>query len=419
MGVQSVFQLNDQINLEYMMKLRYVFILSMLCMYAAVWGQVPQRFSYQAVVRNASNALLSNQTIGMRISILQGSATGTAIYVETHTATTTVNGQVNLEIGGGNVSSGTMAGINWSNGSYFVKTEADPAGGTNYSLVGTSRLQSVPYAQHAATAGNGVGNGTAANQMMYWNGSAWVTLNPGSNGQVLTLCNGVLTWTTGGQCPSSPTPSPSICPTQNYFNSSITYGSMTDQQGNTYKTVTIGGKVWMAENLRANIYRNGDLIPNVSNFTSWAGLTTGAYCWYEDDSINNHCSYGRMYNGYAIADARQLCPTGWHMPTNTEWIQLADSLGGLNVAGLKLKTAIGWSGGGNGTNSSGFSALPTGFRRPDGGFEKIGVQGYWWTRTVDLATNGFIGRHMYTFADDVNVSQLFKGYGMSVRCVKD
>ena len=382
-------------------------------------AQSPGKFSYQAVIRNSANNLVANQRISMRISIIQGSITGTAVFAETHAVTTTTFGLANLEIGGGTPITGSIIDINWASGPFFIKTDIDLAGGTNYSLTGTTQLQSVPFAMHASTAGNGLSSGTAVGQMIYWNGTEWVKLNKGNAGQVLTICDGLPTWTSGGQCPSSPTSSPGACPTQNYFNTSITYGSMTDQQGNTYKTVTIGGKVWMAENLRANIYRNGDAIPNVPNFTSWAGLTTGAYCWYEDDSLNNHCSYGRMYNGYAIADSRQLCPSGWHMPTNTEWIQLTDSLGGAGVAGGKLKTSIGWSGGGNGTNSSGFSALPTGFRRPDGGFQNVGVQGYWWTKTVDMATNGFIGRHMYTFADDVNVSQLFKGYGMSVRCVKD
>lgn len=383
------------------------------------FAQAPQRFSFQAVIRNASNAVLGNQQVGMRISLLQGSATGSAVYVETHIVITSQNGQVNLDIGGGTVVSGSMTGINWSSGTYFIKTETDPAGGTNYSLVGTSRLLSVPYAMYAASSGNSMNNGTANNQMLYWNGSTWVTLNPGTNGQVLTICNGVLTWTTGGQCPSSPAPSADGCPSQNYFNTSVSYGSMTDQQGNTYKTVTIGGKIWMAENLRVSKYRNGDEIPNVSNFTSWAGLSTGAFCWYEDDSLNNNCNYGKMYNGYALADSRQLCPSGWHIPTNTEWNQMIDSLGGNSVAGLKLKSSIGWSGGGNGNNLSGFSALPTGYRQPDGAFQKITMQGYWWTRTVDMATNGFIGRHMYSFADDVNISGLFKGHGISIRCVKD
>ena len=181
----------------------YLFFIAQLIISTLVQAQSPQRFSYQAVLRNASNALLSNQSIGMRISILQGSATGTASYVETHTATTSAQGLINLEIGGGTVVSGSLSGINWGAGAYFVKTETDPAGGTNYSLVSTTRLQSVPYAMHASTAGNGVANGTASNQIMYWNGSSWVALDPGVNGQVLTMCNGVLTWTNGGLCPGS------------------------------------------------------------------------------------------------------------------------------------------------------------------------------------------------------------------------
>jgi hypothetical protein len=117
-------------------------------------AQVPQKMSYQAVVRNASNALVINAPVGMQISILQGSATGTAVYVETQNPTTNDNGLVSLEIGNGIVVSGVFASIDWATGPYFIKTETDPAGGSNYSIVGTSQLLSVPYAMYAETSGN-------------------------------------------------------------------------------------------------------------------------------------------------------------------------------------------------------------------------------------------------------------------------
>ncbi|MCC6383714.1 MAG: DUF1566 domain-containing protein, partial [Bacteroidia bacterium] len=108
--------------------------------------------SYQAVIRNASNNLVVNQSVGMQISILQGSASGTAVYVETQTPSSNANGLVSIEIGAGNVVSGSFTAINWANGPYFIKTETDPAGGTTYSITGTSQLLSVPYALHAKTA---------------------------------------------------------------------------------------------------------------------------------------------------------------------------------------------------------------------------------------------------------------------------
>ena len=116
--------------------------------------QVPEKMSYQAVVRNTTNNLVTNQPVGMQISILQGSSTGTAVYVETQTPTSNANGLVSLEIGGGTVVSGNMATINWANGPYFIKTETDPTGGSSYTITGTSQLLSAPYALYAKTSGS-------------------------------------------------------------------------------------------------------------------------------------------------------------------------------------------------------------------------------------------------------------------------
>ncbi|MBN1463438.1 MAG: DUF1566 domain-containing protein [Paludibacteraceae bacterium] len=120
---------------------------------ATAWAQSPEKMSYQAVIRNSSNTLVTSTAVGMQISILQGSASGTAVYVETQTPTTNVNGLVSIEIGTGTVVSGNFATIDWANGLYFIKTETDLAGGTNYTITGTSQLLSVPYALHAKTAG--------------------------------------------------------------------------------------------------------------------------------------------------------------------------------------------------------------------------------------------------------------------------
>ncbi|WKZ65738.1 MAG: hypothetical protein QY325_13335 [Flavobacteriales bacterium] len=113
-------------------------------------AQAPQRMSYQAVVRDEANALVTNATVGMRLSILQGSATGTAVYVETHSAPTNANGLVSVEVGGGAVQSGSMEAIDWASGPYFLRSETDPNGGGNYTIAGTSQLLSVPYALYAA-----------------------------------------------------------------------------------------------------------------------------------------------------------------------------------------------------------------------------------------------------------------------------
>jgi hypothetical protein len=127
-------------------------IIAALALTVSVFAQAPEKMSYQAVVRNSSDALVTNQNVGMQISILQGSASGTAVYVETQTPSANVNGLVSLEIGSGTPVTGTFAGINWANGPYFIKTEIDPAGGSSYTIAGTSQLLSVPYALHAKTA---------------------------------------------------------------------------------------------------------------------------------------------------------------------------------------------------------------------------------------------------------------------------
>jgi|WetSurMetagenome_2_1015567.scaffolds.fasta_scaffold120502_2 hypothetical protein len=126
-------------------------IFAIIMVTSGLFAQAPQKMSYQAVIRNSTNALVTSVTVGMRISILSGSATGTAVYVETQTPSTNANGLVSLEIGGGTAVTGTFASIDWSAGPYYVKTETDPAGGTNYNITGTSQLLSVPYALYSKT----------------------------------------------------------------------------------------------------------------------------------------------------------------------------------------------------------------------------------------------------------------------------
>jgi len=133
--------------------MRKLTLLSIAVMIAAsLWAQSPERMSYQAILRGGNNLLITNQTVSMRISILQGSVVGTAVYVETHISATNESGVVTVEIGVGTVQQGSFAGINWGSGSYFLKTETSPNADTNYTIVGTSQMLSVAYALHAKTA---------------------------------------------------------------------------------------------------------------------------------------------------------------------------------------------------------------------------------------------------------------------------
>ena len=150
-------------------------------------SQVPEKMSYQAVIRNASGELVKNNPVGMKISILQGSVTGTPVYVETQNSTSNENGLVTLEIGGGTPLSGAFEEIDWATGAYFIKTETDPIGGTNYTLIGTSQLLSVPYALHSKTVQKLINADAAIGEMIYFNGTQWVAVSVGLPGQYLQL----------------------------------------------------------------------------------------------------------------------------------------------------------------------------------------------------------------------------------------
>jgi uncharacterized protein (TIGR02145 family) len=192
---------------------------------------------------------------------------------------------------------------------------------------------------------------------------------------------------------------------------------VTDIDGNTYKTVTIGTQVWMAENLKVEHYCNGDIIPQVKDSTEWANLETGAWCYYENKKSNG-TKYGKIYNWYAVNDSRGLAPEGWHIPANAEWQTLFDFLGGDDVAGEKMKSTSNWEHNGNGTNESGFTGLPGGGRNVFGSFSSAGYFGDLWSSTeikAHYASNYCLG---YIFSS-VLYNYIYKGNGCSVRCVRD
>lgn len=188
-----------------------------------------------------------------------------------------------------------------------------------------------------------------------------------------------------------------------------------------FETVTIGTQVWMRKNLDVTTYRNGDPIPEVTDPTKWENLTTGAWCYYNNDPANGEI-YGKLYNWYAVNDPRGLAPHGWHVATDAEWKILTNYLGGLSVAGGKLKEAgtVHWDFPNEGaTNESGFSALPGGSRSYDYGiFISIGNGGNWWSATEYVAKFAW-ARHI--FHDYASISGYTNGkeHGFSVRCVRD
>jgi hypothetical protein len=146
---------------------KIITICAAILLTASMFAQAPEKMSYQSVIRGANNSLVTNQNVRLRISILQGSITGSAVYSEQHQTTTNSNGLVTVSIGAGTSPSGSFSTINWENGPYFIKMEADPTGGTNYTVSGTSQLLSVPYALYAKSAGMVSGGGTGGNFTHY------------------------------------------------------------------------------------------------------------------------------------------------------------------------------------------------------------------------------------------------------------
>lgn len=186
------------------------------------------------------------------------------------------------------------------------------------------------------------------------------------------------------------------------------------------KEVTPDKQVWMTENLNVDKFRNGDPIPEAKTALEWniAGENKQpAWCYYDYDADNGR-KYGKLYNWYAVKDPRGLAPKGWHVPTDEEWTQLTDYLGGFEKAGAKMKSKNGWYDNGNGTNSSGFSGLPGGISDYSGTFYGIGVYGGWWSSTEDLTYLAWCRSLSY---NDGNVfrSSFNKPYGFSVRCLRD
>jgi uncharacterized protein (TIGR02145 family) len=185
--------------------------------------------------------------------------------------------------------------------------------------------------------------------------------------------------------------------------------------------VTICCQSWMTTNLDVDRYRNGDPIPHVTDPGAWSVLTTGAYCYYNNDSATYAAAYGKLYNWYAVNDPRGLAPEGWHVATDFEWTTLVECLGGANIAGGLLKeigTTHWASPNTDATNLSGFTALPGGVSYDDGVFINVGSNGYWWTSTEYDYDNAWY-RILGHSSSGVTRDSSYKGYGLSVRCLRD
>jgi uncharacterized protein (TIGR02145 family) len=355
------------------------------------------------------NQLLVNQQVGIKISILQGGTTGQLVYAETHGLLTNANGLATIQIGDGTLVSGSFENINWMSSTYFIKCETDINGGSNYTVSSVQQLLSVPYALYSNSVSSSV---SATGDTLYIGLQAYIV--PGissannANNQAGTTLH--------------------TCGADSVHNRNLNYGTLTDQQGNVYKTIAIGNQVWMAENLKASIYRNGEFIPNVTDSAQWAGLSSGAWCYYNNNS-QYECPYGKLYNWYAVSDARSVCPAGWHVPTDDDWSILINHLdpnanGGdnlLNSAGGKMKSkGIDYwiSPNQQATNESGFSGLPGALRDAAALFYNNLYQGFWWSSSEYLPPIAWCRSLSYHIGSCYRVINN-SSYGLAIRCLRD
>jgi uncharacterized protein (TIGR02145 family) len=330
------------------------------------------------------------------------------VWQELQTVSTSALGLFTVQLG----SSVPLTSVNWGVGAKFMQVELDL--GSGFVDIGTQQLLSVPYALHAGSVHLDVS--TTGDTLFVGDGS--FVIIPG-----ISEANSFTTGTTLHSCGAP-----------NVHNPDLTYGSMTDQEGNVYKTIVIGTQEWMAENLNTSIYRNGDSIATGLSNAEWANTFNsqlGAWAYYNNDA-SYACPYGKLYNWHACADARGLCPVGWHVPSEAEWSVFinyldpnADGSNNLtNTAGGKMKstgTQYWWSPNTDATNESGFSGVPCSFRADDGEFGNVGEDGVWWSSTDYNPVVQFAAwicnlvhasGAVYSFGG-------IKEVGYSVRCLRD
>ena len=200
--------------------------------------------------------------------------------------------------------------------------------------------------------------------------------------------------------------------------------TITDIDSNVYHTVTIGSQVWMVENLKTIRYNDSTEIPLITDNSAWENLNTPGYCWYNNDTANKN-NYGALYNWYTI-NTSKLAPTGWHVPTVAEWTILINFLGGVKIAGGKMKSTgtiqsdsgLWFEPNTGATNSSGFTALPGGYRYFSGSFDYLTKNAFFWSSSKSIGSYAWSPILYYNF-ESVSKGSSLKSYGFSVRCVKD
>ena len=433
-------------------------LLAAVILTSSAFAQSPEKMSYQAVVRDAADALVISQAVGMQLSIVQGSVSGTVVYVETQTPTSNLNGLVSVEIGNGTVVSGTFNSIDWSSGPYFIKTETDPTGGTTYTITGTSELMSVPYALHANTAdsvtgtvietdpifGASLASGITGADTTYWNtdndatnelqnininndslslsNANTVSLKPYKQELSVSLTGDTLHLQNGGFV---------IIPGISAANNIGTYPA-----GTVHCTVTptavidvtnpTTGEIWMDRNLGATQVATSSTDANsYGDLYQWGRASDGHQCrtssttttlsstdqpgnrnfiltrnspydWRSPQNVN-------LWQG--VNGVNNPCPNGYRVPTETE----------LNAERLSWST----------NTSAGAFASPlkltlAGFRNyGNGNLVSVNGTGFYWCSTVNGADSRALYFNNPFLGGLVRMNTSRRAYGSSVRCIKD
>jgi uncharacterized protein (TIGR02145 family) len=396
--------LRDQrVNFSYFRRMvkRLLFLVSFVFPFALV-AQVPLLIPHQGVARNGSGEPLTNVTLIARFTIHAGSPSGTIVWQEEQNLQTTALGLFTAQLG----SVQSLATVIWDYGQRFLQVELNV--GSGFIDVGTEQLLSVPYSIHAA---NVRVQTTLTGDTLTIGGSSVVVpgISAANHGTV----------TTGTALHS--------CGAPDVHNPNLTYGSMVDQEGNSYKTIIIGPFEVMAENLNTSTYRNGDIINTGLTNSQWQNTNYGAWTYYNNDA-SYECPYGKWYNWFAVAEPVGLCPQGWHVPNEDEWDLLLSTLDPItpagevgNVSGGPMKsvgTTYWASPNDYATNASGFSGLPNGNRFMNGNYYSLGLNANWWSADA-INSQGAWFRSLSTTGDQTGHYYSDKNVGYPVRCFKD
>jgi uncharacterized protein (TIGR02145 family) len=383
-----------------------------LALTPALHSQSPLGISYQAVMRNADGSVMASSAVSLTFMIHDGTANGNVVYQESHTLTSNAQGLVSCVVGNGVVLQGNFAQINWGNGAKFLHVMMGSVD------LGTQQMLSVSYALYAESTHLSVS--TTGDTLTVGGQSVIV---PGIS--AANPANNIPTGGLGAQV----LPGNTTCANE-YINvvgcngqTSLTY------DGRTYDLVEIGGQCWFADNLATDQYRNGDAIPTGLNNNAWSTSTTGAYSYFNND-INVESIYGKFYNWFAADDSRGICPTGWKVPSDCDWMYLENYLGmsiaeQVNVFGRgvdeggKLKSTTYWANPNVGaTNEVGFFALPSGYRTAQGNYGNITIYTGWWTTSEYSPGVSWI-RDLGSNSSQIFRSYYSKQHGYSIRCLKD